>query len=63
MHDSLYHRLFTHPIIVEQLIREFVSEAMRVVLEFSRMELVNAKFYSSKGKRREEDIIFNKGRS
>ena len=57
-HDSLYHRLFTHPIMVEQLIKEFVPEVMAVGLEFSKMELVNAKFHSKKGKRREEDVIW-----
>jgi len=57
-HDSLYHRLFTHPIMVEQLIQEFVPEAMAVGLEFSRMELVSAKFHSQEGKHREEDVIW-----
>ena len=40
--DALYHRLFTHPIMVEQLVREFVPEAMAVGLDFSRMEMVTA---------------------
>ncbi len=26
--DALYHRLFSHPLMVEQLVREFVPEAM-----------------------------------
>ena len=56
--DSLYHRLFTHPIMVEQLIREFVPEAMAVGLDFTKMELMNAKFHSRKGKRREGDLIW-----
>ncbi|CAK0755718.1 transposase [Azospirillaceae bacterium] len=56
--DSLYHRLFTHPIMVEQLVREFVPEAMAVGLDFARMELVNAKFHSRRGRRREGDVIW-----
>ncbi|CAK0772289.1 hypothetical protein WCLP8_4850001 [uncultured Gammaproteobacteria bacterium] len=56
--DSLYHRLFSHPIMVEQLVREFVPEAMAVGLDFARMERVNAKFHFQKGKRREGDVIW-----
>ncbi|CAK0777422.1 transposase [Azospirillaceae bacterium] len=56
--DSLYHRLFTHPIMVEQLVREFVPEAMAVGLDFTRMESVNAKFHSRRGRRREGDVIW-----
>ncbi|MEI6986674.1 MAG: Rpn family recombination-promoting nuclease/putative transposase [Rhodospirillaceae bacterium] len=56
--DSLYHRLFSHPIMVEQLVREFVPEAMSVGLDFARMVRVNAKFHSQKGKRRDGDVIW-----
>ena len=57
-HDSLYHRLFSHPLLVEQLVREFVPEVMAFGLDFSRMERVNAKFHGSKGARREGDVIW-----
>lgn len=56
--DALYHRLFGHPIMVEQLVREFVPEAMAVGIDFSRMERVNAKFHAAKGRRREGDVIW-----
>ena len=56
--DSLYHRLFTHPLLVEHLVRGFVPEAMAVGLDFARMELVNAKFHSRQGLRREGDVIW-----
>jgi hypothetical protein len=56
--DSLYHRLFSHPLMVEGLVREFVPEAMAAGLDFTRMELVNAKFHSRQGKRREGDVIW-----
>lgn len=42
-HDALYHRLFAHPLMVEQVVRDFVPEAMAVGLDFSRMERVAAK--------------------
>ena len=40
--DTLYHRLFSHPLMVEGLIQEFVPEAMTAGLDFSRMQRVNA---------------------
>ncbi|MEO5374128.1 MAG: Rpn family recombination-promoting nuclease/putative transposase, partial [Alphaproteobacteria bacterium] len=58
MSDSLYHRLFSHPIMVEQLVREFVPEAMAAGLVFSRMQRVNAKFHGRRGRRREGDVIW-----
>ncbi|KAF0117524.1 MAG: transposase [Rhodospirillaceae bacterium] len=56
--DSLYHRLFSHPLMVEHLVREFVPEAMAAGLDFSRMERVNAKFHASTGSSREGDVIW-----
>jgi hypothetical protein len=56
--DALYHRLFSHPLMAEQLVREFVPEAMAVGLDFARMERVNAKFHDRDGKRREGDVIW-----
>ncbi|EWY38955.1 hypothetical protein N825_10315 [Skermanella stibiiresistens SB22] len=56
--DSVYHRLFSHPLMIEQLIREFVSEEVAAGLDFGRMERVNAKFHSPGGRRREGDVIW-----
>ena len=56
--DSLYHRLFSHPLMVEGLVREFVPEAMAIGLDFARMERVNAKFHGRRDKRREGDVIW-----
>ena len=55
-HDALYHRLFSHPVMVEQLLREFVPEAAG--LDLARMERVAAKFHSRNGQRREGDVIW-----
>jgi hypothetical protein len=43
--DSLYHRLFSHPLMVEALVREFVPEALANELDFSNMQRVNPKFH------------------
>src|SRR5271168_3741197 len=60
--DQTYHRLFSYPILVEQLVRGFVPEAMASDLEFSRMERVNAKGFAEaldgEIHRREGDVIW-----
>jgi hypothetical protein len=62
-HDrSLYHRLFSHPLMMEQLVRAFVPEAMAAGLQFDRMERVNAKVHAEalNGtiQRRDGDVIW-----
>jgi hypothetical protein len=57
--DTLYHRLFSHPLMVEHLVRDFVPEAMAVGLDFDRMTRVNAKFHDERlDTRREGDVIW-----
>ncbi|MEO5373135.1 MAG: Rpn family recombination-promoting nuclease/putative transposase [Alphaproteobacteria bacterium] len=56
--DAIYHRLFSHPVMVESLVRGFIPEAMAVGLDFSRMERVNAKFHGRQDRRREGDVIW-----
>lgn len=56
--DSLYHRLFSHPLMVEQLIRAFLPEITAAGIEVPAMERVNAKFHDRHGKRREGDVIW-----
>jgi hypothetical protein len=57
-HDSIYHRLFGHPGMVAQLLREFVSEPWLNDLDLDRMERRNAKFHGETGKRREGDMVW-----
>ncbi len=57
-HDSLYHRLFDHPGMVAQLLREFVAEPWLDDLDLDGMERLNAKFHADTGERREGDIIW-----
>lgn len=56
--DALYHRLFSHPLMMEQLVTDFVPEAMAVGLDFARMERVNARFHDRDGRPRESDVIW-----
>jgi len=59
--DALYHQFFLRPIMVEHLVRAFVGAAMAAGIDFSRMELVPAKFYTGKkgkGRQRRGDIIW-----
>ena len=58
--DSLYHRLFSHPRMVEELVREFVPEALAEGLDFHLLERVNPKFHIGRRatRRRESDVIW-----
>ena len=48
-HDALYHRLFGHPVVVEQLLREFVGSPVIDGLDLQGMERLNAKFHGQTG--------------
>jgi hypothetical protein len=58
--DSLYHRLFSHPRMVEELVRQFVSNALSSDLDFSGLQRVNSKFHIGRrsAARREGDVIW-----
>jgi hypothetical protein len=57
-HDSVYHKIFGHPGMVAQLLREFLAEPWLDDLDLDRMERLNAKFHSETGERREGDMIW-----
>lgn len=57
-HDSVYHRLFSHPKLIEDLLLNFVDEDWVKFVDFSKLERVNAKFHTEGFQRREGDIIF-----
>ncbi len=57
-HDALYHRLFSQPAMVAQLLREFVAEPWVAELDLDGMERVNAKFHAPRGIRRDGDVIW-----
>jgi hypothetical protein len=58
--DSLYHRLFADPRMVEGLVREFVPQRLVADLDYSRLRRVNTKFHPgrSSARRREGDVIW-----
>ena len=57
-HDSSYHLLFSHPQLVEDLMRNFVPEAWVAQLDFGAMQRINAKFHAEGLERREGDLIY-----
>ena len=57
-HDALYHRLFSHPDMVAQLLREFVAGPWLDDLDLDGMERQNAKFHAATGERREGDMVW-----
>ncbi len=57
-HDALYHRLFSHAGMVEDLLRGFVAEPWLNELDLAGMERINAKFHAEGGIRREGDIVW-----
>ena len=56
-HDRSYHRLFSEPKLVEDLVRNFVNEPWVSDLDFSKMERINTKFHSDALERRDGDVI------
>jgi hypothetical protein len=56
--DAIYHRLFSHPLMAEQLVREFAPAVTAAGADFTRMEKAVAKFHADSGARREGDVIW-----
>lgn len=58
--DSLYHRLFSHPRMVEELVRQFASDALSAEFDFCGLQRVNPKFHfgGRSATRREGDVIW-----
>jgi hypothetical protein len=57
-HDALYHRLFSDPRMVAQLLRDFVAGPWLDDLDLDRMERLNAKRHADTGERREGDMVW-----
>jgi predicted transposase YdaD len=57
-HDHSYKLLFSHPQMVQDLLRGFVHEAWVEELDFSTLERVNGSYISEDLRRREDDIIW-----
>lgn len=57
-HDNSYKLLFSHPRMVEDLLRGFVREAWVDELDFATLEKVSASFVSDDLRDREDDVIW-----
>ncbi len=57
-HDGAYKKIFTHPEMVESLIRDFVPEEWVNDIGFSTLELPNKGFVTDELRSREDDIIW-----
>ena len=57
-HDSIYHRLFSHPQMVADLLREFLEPSILAELDLAQMERQNVKYHAHSGKRREGDVVW-----
>lgn len=57
-HDSGYHLLFSHPELVEDLLKSFVTEPWVQQLDFSTLQRVNAKLHAEGLERRDGDLIY-----
>jgi predicted transposase YdaD len=56
--DRAYKRLFSHPLIIEELLRGFVGEDWTERLDFSTLEPVHNSFVSSDLRERHSDLIW-----
>jgi hypothetical protein len=57
-HDARYRRLFSNPIVVAQLLREFVDGPWIADLDLEGMVTLPTKFHADTGRRRESDTIW-----
>jgi predicted transposase/invertase (TIGR01784 family) len=57
-HDALYHRLFGHPVIVAELLREFVPAPLLDGLDLDHLDRLNTKFHAESGDWREGDMAW-----
>jgi len=57
-HDGHYHRFFSDPAVVAQLLREFVASPWLDGLDLDRLERLNTKFHADTGEWREGDLVW-----
>jgi hypothetical protein len=57
-HDALYHRLFSEPAVVAQLLRSFADGPWLNGLDLDAMERLSTKFHAATGQRRAGDMIW-----
>ncbi len=57
-HDGSYRRLFSHAVMVEDLIRRYVAPPWIDRLDFSTLEMVPAHYVSDELEQRESDVVW-----
>jgi len=57
-HDALYHRFFSDPAVVAQLLHEFVAGPWLDGLDLDGMERLTTKFHADTGERRDGDLVW-----
>ena len=57
-HDSIYHRLFSHPKMVADLLNDFLEAPLLAELDLSSMKRLNTKFTATTGQRRRGDVVW-----
>ncbi len=57
-HDGSYRRLFSHAVMVEDLIRRYVAPPWLDRLDFSTLEMVPAHYVSDELEQRESDVVW-----
>ena len=57
-HDSLYHRFFSYPGMVVDLLKNFLDPKLLKELDLSNLRRVNTKFTAPQGQRRRGDVVW-----
>lgn len=57
-HDASYRKLFSHPLIIKLLLRDFVGEQITGALDFDHMEALKTSFIAESMVRREADMLW-----
>lgn len=56
--DSIYHRLFSHPEMVADLLKNFLDPTILVELDLVQLKRLNTKFTAKTGQRRRGDMVW-----
>ncbi|MEO5370691.1 MAG: Rpn family recombination-promoting nuclease/putative transposase [Magnetococcus sp. DMHC-1] len=56
--DSIYHRIFSHPEMVADLLQNFLEPDLLTELDLSQMRRMNTKFTAQTGQRRRGDVVW-----
>ncbi len=57
-HDSTYKRIFSHPELVEELLRDFVAEPWCQQLDFGTLEKLNESYITDDLRQRADDLVW-----